>query len=102
MDGWLDRLRGALERDGRSARAVSIAAGFGPNYLSELLNSQKEPGIDKVMRLCKELNVAPGYIVTGVDLSAQGEEYAANFASLPPDQQAILLQLSRQLKTAKL
>lgn len=101
MDGWLDRLRFAMKADGRSARAVSIAAGLGPNYLSELLLSKKEPGIEKFLRICQELHVSSSYVLTGTEVSQDAEEMLGILASLPAEEQETLFRLARQLKAAR-
>ena len=96
--GWLDRFREAVEADGRSARAISLAAGLGPNYVSEMLTKDKEPGIDKLLRLCKEVDVSATYILTGAPVSAESEEFLEAVSDLPADRRSTVMSLVRQLK----
>lgn len=100
-EGWLERLRGAVQKDGRPLRAISKAAGLGPNYLGELLNKGKVPGIDKLLRLCSELEISATWVLTGTKVSPDSEEMLSILATLPPDQQTTLLSLARQLKAAR-
>lgn len=34
-EAWFDRLLNAIERDGRTAREISVAAGLGQNYVQQ-------------------------------------------------------------------
>jgi len=99
-EGWLTRLETAIKADGRAPRAISLAAKLGPNYLSEMLTKGKVPGIDKLIRLCDELNVSTTYILTGTQVSPESEEMLALLAVLNNEQQSTLLAVARQLKEA--
>lgn len=68
-DGWLNRIRDAVQADGRSPRAISLAARLGPNYVSEMLERGKVPGIDKLLRICQEINVSATFILTGASVT---------------------------------
>lgn len=70
------RLREAIEKSGRSMRAISTACGFGPSYLSGILNENKEPSYTKLMRVCEELNVTHTYIFYGADVTPAQERIA--------------------------
>lgn len=98
-EGWLNRLKEAVEKDGRSWRAISRAAKAGPNYLGEVL-AGKVPTIERFMRICEALDVSASYILTGVDLGAEDEEFLSVLADLSDEQHATLLSLARQLKEA--
>lgn len=98
QQGWRDRLETAVKADVRSMRAISVACGFGPNYLSEVLTGKKEPGIIKLLRICQELGVSAAQIITGADVSPQAEEMLAILAGLPEKQQALLYDLARSLR----
>lgn len=101
MAGWLDRLRDAVKADGRSLRDVSLSAGLGPNYLSELLGKDKEPGINKLERLCRELNVSLAYVLTGLQVTPEDEEKLALLAELPEEDAATVLHFARRLRDAQ-
>lgn len=98
-DGWLTRIREAIEADGRSPRAISLAAKAGPNYLGEVLEKGKVPSISKLLAICAQLNVSAAFILTGADVSADGEEMLTLLAKLSPAQRQTLLDLARQLRT---
>jgi transcriptional regulator with XRE-family HTH domain len=96
--GWLERLRAAIKADGRSMRAVSQSAGLGANYLSEVLNKGKEPGVEKLAKVCEALNVSLTYIITGVQLDRESEEYLLTLSELPASERQSLIDLSRALR----
>lgn len=100
-DEWRSRLKKAIQADGRKPRTVSLAAKLGPNYLGEVLKKGKVPGIDKLLRLCSELNVSATYILSGADVSPQSEEMQTILSRLPSDRQETLLTLARQLQEAE-
>lgn len=100
-EGWKTRLEEAVRDDGRSLRAISIAAKCGPNYLLEVLTKDKVPSIDKIIRLASELRVSAAYIVTGAKVSAEDEEMLVLLADMPEDQRATMRTLARQLKAAQ-
>ena len=95
---WQDRLKEAVAADGRSMRAISDAADLGHNFLSELFNKRKEPGIDKLRRLCDELHVSVTYIVTGVDIGPEDEGFLALLAGLDEADRSTLTDLARKLQ----
>jgi len=101
MDDWVNRLLLAAEKDGRSDRAISLAAGLGPNFLNELRNLNKAPTVPKVVALANELNVSLSYLFSGLDLSRENEELLRLFLSLPEPSRDTLLQLARQLAESK-
>ncbi len=57
--GWRERLAAAIEKDGRSPRAVSLAIGRSGGYVRSILVSGKEPSLDAFVALCDELNADP-------------------------------------------
>lgn len=58
-DGWKERLLKAIDEDGRSDRAISLAAGLGPNFIGQMRGtkaaSPKKPNIEYVRKLAAEL-----------------------------------------------
>jgi hypothetical protein len=94
---WRRRLRDAIDKDGRKPRAISLAAGLGPNYLGQLLNKDKEPGLEKFIRLCDELHVSAISILLGGDLSAEDEEVMRLLTRLDSGSQALVRDLARRL-----
>lgn len=99
-EGWKTRLEEAVRNDARAPRAISIDAGLGPNYLSELFTQDKTPTVDKLLKLCATLGVSAAYILSGVKASRQSEEMLAILSGLSEDEQATLLRLARHLQEA--
>lgn len=58
-EGWKDRLLQAIDADGRSDRAISLAAGLGPNFISQMRGTTtaapKKPNIEYVRKLADAL-----------------------------------------------
>jgi transcriptional regulator with XRE-family HTH domain len=75
-EGVRTRLRDAIEASGRSMRNISTACGFGPSYLSGILNEGKEPSYSRLMRVCKELQVSHAYIFYGARVTPTQEKIA--------------------------
>lgn len=98
---WLGRIRAAIEADGRSLRAISVAAGLGPNYVSEMIGKKKVPAVDKLLRLCRELKVSATFILTGADISGDSEEMLSLLGKLSVEEQATVQSLVRQLAAAR-
>lgn len=96
---WITRLQVAIQKDGRSARAISLAAGFGPNYIQQFLRDGKEPGADKLARLLEVLGEQSSlFVLTGVEATAADLEMLRLSASLPPDIRDEALALFRALQ----
>lgn len=101
---WLKRLIAEIEREAernkRSYRSMSLAAGFGANYIQQLTsNPQRSPGFDEVVRLCEMLNVSITYIVTGADISHEDEKFIGSFRSLSEEQRSRFLELLESFAT---
>lgn len=75
MTGWKQRLLAAIEADGRSDRAISLAADLGPNFVNELRNTEKEPSVKKVLKLADELNVSLTHLFIGDNTTREDEEF---------------------------
>jgi hypothetical protein len=68
--GWFDRLLEAVERDGRDMKAISLAAGLGPNFVQQMVRYRKAPKIDSFVKLMKALGQSDVlYIITGNQFS---------------------------------
>jgi transcriptional regulator with XRE-family HTH domain len=100
IQGWRERLIDAVDRDGRSDRAISKAAKLGPNFMNELRNTTKEPGVDKVLRLAEVLNVSVGYLFMGADLSPEDEEFVSLLRSSSREERLHLTGLLRSRRVA--
>ena len=74
-DKWLDRLHETLQDNPKSLRAISKAAGCGPNYLQQMLRNGKEPGADRLARILDVLGREKSlYVLTGIDISKEDRE----------------------------
>ena len=91
QENWKTRLLQAVDNDGRSDRAISLAANLGVNFVNELRNTSKEPSIEKVLRLAAELQLSVSYLFLGRDLSKDDEDLLLVLQSLPADAKAGLL-----------
>lgn len=93
MPGWRDRLLDAIAKDGRSDRAISLAANLGPNFVNQLRHDDKDPKIKSVIQLADELNVSLAQLFTGLDVKPQDEEFWAMYRSMPDAERSALLAL---------
>jgi transcriptional regulator with XRE-family HTH domain len=95
---WKSRLEQAIKDDGRSMRALSLEAELGPNYLSEVFREGKEPGVEKMMKVCDVLKVSFTHIVTGVDLDQDDEDFLRLLSDLEAEDRSALVALARKLQ----
>lgn len=93
-DGWKERLFLAVKQDGRSERAISLAAGLGENYLNQVRLYNKEPGIEHLLRLGAELRVSLAYLILGrEDISPEEEELLEFLRTMTQEQRRVLLEI---------
>ena len=86
-EGWIDRFWTALEADPRSERQIVIAAGLGVNYLSQTRKRGTHPVSDKLNAILDVLGPeAALYVLTGLRITAEDQEFLALLATLDPDQ----------------
>ena len=64
-DGWRKRMHDEIRGDGKSLRAVSIAAGMGAGYLHSILIDGKDPTLDNFLRVCDVIGSDPCAILVG-------------------------------------
>ncbi|SDX99225.1 hypothetical protein [Roseicitreum antarcticum] len=99
-EAWLDRLLECVERDGRSMRAISIAAGNGPNWLQQVFKNKKDPGFN---RLAKTLDIlgtsATLYVISGTQMGDEDAELFQILLSVPPRVRAEALDLFRAIQS---
>lgn len=83
-DGWRERLLAAIDDDGRSDRAISLAAGLGPNFVSQMRGTQgaapKKPNIEYVRKLAATLGKELSSIVGPSDENADARLRSALLA----------------------
>lgn len=93
MPGWRDRLLEAIAKDGRSDRAISLAANLGPNFVNQLRHDLKDPKIKSVIQLADELKISLAQLFTGLEVTPRDEEFWAMYRSMPEAERAALLAL---------
>jgi transcriptional regulator with XRE-family HTH domain len=99
-DTWLDRLHEAIEKDGRSLRAISSAAGYGPNFVQQLLKYEKEPGIDKLARVLDVLGrEAALYVLAGIRMTDEDQEFLEIITGLEGSAKADGLRFLRSIQS---
>jgi len=66
-DAWRVRLLAAIKTDGRSDRAISLAAGLGPNFIGQMrgtaTSAPKNPSIENVAALALALKIPLASII---------------------------------------
>ncbi|MHA6684464.1 hypothetical protein [Mesorhizobium sp. A556] len=69
---WKDRLFKAIDADGRSDRAISLAAKLGANFIGQMRGSAtkppKEPSVHHVLKLAGELGLSPVELFAGTKI----------------------------------
>ena len=66
-NGFVDRLKMAMQDVGISASDLSRASGVSKSDISYYLSGRYKPKQDKCYLLAKALNVDPGWLMTGVE-----------------------------------
>jgi hypothetical protein len=89
------RLEEAIRASGKSERALSTAIGRGPGYVTQMLKEGKDPGLDAVVALAKELDVSAMKLLFGVDVDASTEELVGLYSGLDAEHRADLLEVLR-------
>ncbi|WP_153003601.1 hypothetical protein [Aureimonas ureilytica] len=92
---WRDRLLSLIDADERSDRALSTAAGLGPNYIQQMRDRGTSPNITQTEKLCAVLGVSLIYVLTGMQMDREGEEFLALAATRSPEERRHLLELLR-------
>lgn len=100
QDDWFTRFREVLASDGRSKREISVAAGFGVNYVQQALKDEKEMGAGKLMSILRVLGSAQSlYVLTGIKMGPDDEEFFRIALSLPPELRSGALEFFRALQS---
>lgn len=95
---WKERLKEAIDASGRSMRNISSALKMGPNGVSEIFSSNKEPSVTKVLRIIDELGASRSEIIAGVPLSKDVEDLIRLLNGLNPEQLRLALEVVRQMQ----
>lgn len=97
---WRTRLTEAIERDGRSDRAICAAIGRSGSYLNGILKGGKEPGIESMLQLAKTLNISLSWLMFGVELDGDAEQLLKLFTSLSAKRRKSFLQMAEAVVSA--
>jgi hypothetical protein len=95
MPGWRERLIAAADADGRSDRAISLDAKLGENFMNQLRNSPKEPGVKQVLKLADTLNVSLSNLFLGAETTAEDEEFLQLLRSTSETDRSDILSILR-------
>lgn len=90
---WRKRLREALEQSGKTMRAASIEADCGPGYLHDILNTEREPSIERLARIARVLGVSLIWLWHGYNIGPSDERLLARMAQLSENKRKAVLQL---------
>jgi hypothetical protein len=84
------RLVEAVAQSGKSARAVSLAAGLGPGYIHSITKEGKDPTIDNLISVCEAVPVSFLYVVFGIDAPPEDIEILQALQENPDTRQGII------------
>lgn len=89
-EDWKIRLENAAAGTGRSLRDISLSAGLAHGYLQSILKTDRDPTIENLIAVCKEINVSLSYIMFGFAISAETEEILTLLENFPNAREGIL------------
>lgn len=93
-DAWRERLRTAVEKSKWSMRALSLKAGYSPGYIHGVLKENKQPGFQRLQKVCSLIPVSLSYIVFGIEQTPDEEKLLNLFAQLDPERKELFLSLA--------
>lgn len=93
---WRERLKAAVEQSGKSKRKISLAAGLGAGYVHSILSEGKDPTIDNLIAICREIDVSLSYIVYGMRVGPAEEELLALTQNASEDDLRAIVQILRK------
>jgi transcriptional regulator with XRE-family HTH domain len=97
-EAWRERLEEARIKSGRSKRSVSLGAKMGPGYYHSIMAEGKDPTIDSLIAICRELNVSLTWIIYGFEISPATEQLLSLIEENPEDRAAVLQILQKREK----
>jgi transcriptional regulator with XRE-family HTH domain len=71
-------------------RSASLRAGLGHNYIHGILKEDKDATVDRLLAICKALNVSPAFILLGQTAPPEVEELLLLMQANPERREAIL------------
>lgn len=96
-EAWRTRLEAAVEKDGRALREISIGAGLSHGYLHGILRDNKEPTLDRFIKVCDEIDVSLSYILLGANISKDTEQIVSALEGDESTRMAVLALLGRRV-----
>lgn len=93
-EGWRQRLSAAIDESGKSMNAVSSQAELAPNYVHGILKLNKEPTLDRLLRVCDAVPVSAVWIIHGHEVRPEDEALLRLLHQHPDARQAILALLA--------
>ena len=100
-DDWRVRLAQKIEESGKSMRAISIASGRAAGYVFSIMKEKKNPRAEALAEICAEAGTSVSYVLYGIDISAEEEEFLKLFSQASPEVRAAILTLLRARTDAK-
>jgi hypothetical protein len=91
----------SIEADGRSPRAISLAAKLGPNYLTQMIERGTAPSTPALVSLCDVLGISLTYVFTGANMTPDQEELLRLSAEMQDHQKDLLVEMARQLRASE-
>jgi transcriptional regulator with XRE-family HTH domain len=98
---WRQRLISAIEADPRTPRAISMAAGLGPNFLNQMMARGTSPSTSAVVALSQALGISLTYLFTGAEMTPEDEELLRLSGNLPEDRRQLLLAMARSWRAGE-
>ena len=97
---WRSRLLRVIDASGRSDREISTAAGLGVNAVNELRNTDKQPSVDRVLKIASVLGVSLSFLFLGREASPEEDEFLTLLAgATDAERKAVALLLRRNSPT---
>jgi len=95
---WKTELRQAIAASGMSMRAISRAIGAGPNAVSEIFSTDKEPGIERVLAIIDAIGASRTAVLAGYPMTREIEEIIGLLNRIGPTAQQSALRFLRDLQ----
>lgn len=91
-----------MDEDGRDWKAISKAAGCGPNYVQQLFNEKNDPRMSNFLRVLAALGrPASLYVILGDEITAEQEELIRLVFQTPEETQETVRELLRQYSSLR-
>lgn len=91
---WRNRLIQAIERSGKSQRAIAQAAGLSPGYLGSILKEGKDPSLSRILKVIDQTDASLYWVLYGIEMSKEEQELLRSYARFTSDQKEAFLRLA--------